>query len=87
MDGATPSAGLLGRIERGEVGGVILLGSNVTTRAALVASIRALRGAAVAGGQPPLLIAVDQEGGAIKRIPWAPPARGRRSLPAHGSSC
>ena len=73
MDGATPSAGLLGRIERGEVGGVILLGSNVTTRAALVASIRALRGAAVAGGQPPLLIAVDQEGGAIKRIPWAPP--------------
>jgi beta-N-acetylhexosaminidase len=27
----------------------------------------------VAGGQPKLLIAVDQEGGSIKRIPWAPP--------------
>ena len=26
-----------------------------------------------AGGQPKLLIAVDQEGGSIKRIPWAPP--------------
>ena len=26
-----------------------------------------------AGGQPPLLIGIDQEGGSVKRIPWAPP--------------
>jgi beta-N-acetylhexosaminidase len=39
----------------------------------LIALTGKLRAAAAAGGQPPLLIAVDQEGGSIKRIPWAPP--------------
>jgi beta-N-acetylhexosaminidase len=73
MEGLTPSADLLGRIRRGEVGGVILFGSNVTTRAALIALTGKLRAAAAAGGQPRLLIGVDQEGGSIKRIPWAPP--------------
>jgi beta-N-acetylhexosaminidase len=73
MDGLTPSADLLGRIRRGEVGGIILFGSNITTATALKALTAKLRAAAAAGGQPPLLIAVDQEGGSIKRIPWAPP--------------
>jgi beta-N-acetylhexosaminidase len=73
MDGVTPSAALLGRIRRGEVGGVILFGANITTEKALRALTATLRGAATAGGQRPLLIAVDQEGGPIKRIPWAPP--------------
>jgi beta-N-acetylhexosaminidase len=73
MEGVTPSADLLGRIGRGEIGGVILFGANVTTKAALIALIGTLQDAAAAGGQPPLLIAVDQEGGTIKRIPWAPP--------------
>jgi beta-N-acetylhexosaminidase len=73
MDGLVPSADLLGRIRRGEVGGVILFGSNIATRTALIALTRTLRRAAVAGGQPKLLIAVDQEGGPVKRIPWAPP--------------
>ena len=36
MKGLTPSAGLLDRIRRGEVGGVILFGENVTTPSALV---------------------------------------------------
>ena len=73
MDGTTPSADLLGRIRRGEIGGVILFGSNLTTRSALIALTGTLRAAAAAGGQPRFIIAVDQEGGAIKRIPWAPP--------------
>lgn len=73
MDGTTPSADLLGRIRRGEVGGVILFGANITTRSALIALTGTLRAAGVAGGQPRFLIAVDQEGGAINRIPWAPP--------------
>ena len=73
MDGLTPSADLLGRIKRGEVGGVILFGANITTPEALTALTSKLRGAAAAGKQPPLLIGVDQEGGSIKRIPWAPP--------------
>jgi len=73
MDGVTPSADLLGRIRRGEVGGVILFGQNITTPAALTALTTTLRSAAAAGGQPHLLIAVDQEGGSVKRIPWVPP--------------
>ena len=36
MEGTTPSADLLGRIGRGEIGGVVLFGSNLTTRAALI---------------------------------------------------
>ncbi len=83
MEGATPSADLLGRIGRGEVGGVILFGENITTANALIALTKKLHAAAAAGGQPPLLIAVDQEGGPIKRIPWAPPTI---SPPAMGTS-
>ena len=84
MDGVTPSANLLGRIRRGEVGGVILFGRNVTTPAAMIALTAQLRGAAAAGGQPRLLIAVDQEGGAIKRIPWAPPTLSAPQMGADG---
>ena len=73
MSGTTPSAGILGRIGRGEVGGVILFGSNVTTARALRALTGQLQAAAAAGGQPPLLIATDQEGGSVLRVPWAPP--------------
>ena len=73
MDGTTPSANLLGRIRRGEVGGIILFGSNITTAYALRTLTAKLRAAATAGGRPKLLIAVDQEGGPVKRIPWAPP--------------
>jgi len=73
MQGLTPSADLLGRIQRGEIGGVILFGSNISTAAALRTLTATLRGAAAAGGRPPLLIAVDQEGGSVKRIPWIPP--------------
>jgi beta-N-acetylhexosaminidase len=73
MSGTTPSPALLGRIGRGEIGGVILFGWNVTTRDALVALTARLQKAASDAGQPPLLIATDQEGGSVKRIPWAPP--------------
>jgi beta-N-acetylhexosaminidase len=75
MDGPTATPAMLARIQRGEVGGVILFGRNITTAAALKALTKELRAAAATGGQPRLLIAVDQEGGAIKRIPWAPPTR------------
>jgi beta-N-acetylhexosaminidase len=73
MQGTTPSADLLSRIRHGQIGGVILFGSNITTAAALDALTATLQNAAAAGGQPPLLVATDQEGGSIKRIPWAPP--------------
>jgi beta-N-acetylhexosaminidase len=86
MDGVTPSADLLGRIRRGEVGGIILFGPNITTPAALIALTAQLRSAAAAGGQPRLLIAVDQEGGPIKRIPWAPPTLSAPQMGRIGSA-
>ena len=84
MDGTTPSASLLQRIRLGQVGGVILFGRNITTATALKALTKRLRDEAIAGGQPPLLIAVDQEGGSIQRIPWAPPTLSPPQMGADG---
>jgi len=86
MSGTTPSSGLLSRIGRGQIGGVILFGSNVTTPAALAGLSAKLQAAAAAGGQPPLLISTDQEGGAVKRVPWAPPAIAPPDMGAHGGA-
>jgi beta-N-acetylhexosaminidase len=71
--GTTPSRALLERARRGRIGGVILFGPNVSDR--LRATIRTLQRAARAGGNAPLLIAVDQEGGEVRRLPSLPPAR------------
>ena len=73
MSGTTPSAALLARIRAGQIGGVILFGSNVSAAAQVATLDATLQAAARAGGRPPLLIATDQEGGTVKRIPWAPP--------------
>jgi beta-N-acetylhexosaminidase len=73
MDGTTPSAALLGRIQRGEIGGVILFSFNIASAGQVRAMTKQLQAAAAAGGQPPLLISTDQEGGIVKRLPWAPP--------------
>ncbi len=74
MQGTTPSASLLERVRRGEVGGVIVHGFNFRTNEGLRRITRSLQAAAAAGGRPRLLIAVDQEGGEVKTVPWAPPS-------------
>jgi beta-N-acetylhexosaminidase len=86
MSGTTADADLLGRIQRGEIGGVILFGSNISSAAQLNALTTTLRNAAAAGGQPPLLIATDQEGGAVKRLSWAPPTLSPPQMGALGSA-
>jgi beta-N-acetylhexosaminidase len=73
MDGRFPSRSLRARVRKGQVGGVILFGPNVGPN--LRGAIAALQRAARAGGNPPLLIAVDQEGGEVKRLSSLPPAR------------
>jgi beta-N-acetylhexosaminidase len=73
MRGRFPSRSLRIRVRRGEVGGVILFGPNVGP--GLPGAIAALQRAARAGGNPPLLIAVDQEGGEVKRLRTLPPSR------------
>ena len=73
MAGRKPSGSLLRRVRRGEVGGVVLLGRNISSPAAVRRLTQQLQRAAAQGGQPPLLISIDQEGGSVKRVPWAPP--------------
>jgi beta-N-acetylhexosaminidase len=86
MDGTRPSRSLLRRVRRGRVGGVILFSHNFGSAASLRAITRKLRRAAADGGQPRLLIAVDQEGGLVKRIPWIPPRLSPPEMGELGSS-
>lgn len=60
---------------RGEIGGVILFPDPQTSADELGGEIAKLRRAADAGGAPPLLIAIDQEGGEVKRLADLPPDR------------
>lgn len=73
MTGTTPSPALLKAARAGQVGAVILFGSNIVSRAQTVALTGNLQRAAAGGGNPKLLIAVDQEGGQVKRLPAGPP--------------
>jgi beta-N-acetylhexosaminidase len=73
MDGTSAPAWLLSAARQGRVGSVILFAANVSSRSQLRALTGSLQRAARAGGNPPLLIAVDQEGGQVKRLPAGPP--------------
>jgi len=86
MDGTRPSASLLARARRGQIGGVILHGFNFATASQLRSIAITLQQAAAAGGRPKLLIAVDQEGGPVKTVRWAPPTRSPQQMGASGSS-
>jgi beta-N-acetylhexosaminidase len=79
LAGTQPSAALLARIRAGEVGGVIFFRWNITSEAAVTALVRRLQDEAAAGGNPPLLIAVDQEGGIVRRLP-GPPERSASAM-------
>lgn len=73
MEGHTPSFALLRSIRKGRIGGVILFGDNIVTQRQIAAVVAQLQSAARAGGNPPLLVAVDQEGGDVKRFASLPP--------------
>jgi beta-N-acetylhexosaminidase len=55
-------------LAKGEAGGVILFERNITSPPQLKALTAALRDAATSAEQPPPLIAVDQEGGQVRRL-------------------
>ncbi len=86
MGGTTPSQRLLRRIRRGEIGGVVLLGSNIRNRTQARTLTRRLQRAAREGDQPPLLIAIDPEGGDVRRVPWAPPTKTVPAMGRNGST-
>jgi beta-N-acetylhexosaminidase len=69
---APPSHRFLTRIRNGKMGGVVLLGNDWLTRHTAATATAELQQAACTRGEP-LLIAVDQEGGIVRRLAWAPP--------------
>jgi beta-N-acetylhexosaminidase len=71
---APPSARFLSRIRNGKMGGVVLLGNGWLTQSTAAAVTAKLQQAACTRGEP-LLIAVDQEGGIVRRLFWAPPTQ------------
>ena len=72
-----PSATFLARIRAGEMGGVIL--THRWTPAEFSATTAKLHAVSCEIGRP-LLVFVDQEGGAIRRLTWAPPSHSAREL-------
>jgi beta-N-acetylhexosaminidase len=86
MNGTTPSPSLLRRARNGEIGGVIVHRFNFASSRQLRSITRTLQQAAVAGGRPKLLIAVDQEGGPVKTVPWIPPTLSPTQLGRLGSA-
>lgn len=76
LHGATPTKELLKAVREGKIGGIVLFPDGADPAAAGEA-VAELQEAARRGDNPPLLVAVDQEGGPIKRFPQGPP---RRSL-------
>jgi beta-N-acetylhexosaminidase len=69
---APPTRSFLTRIRRGELGGVLFLGNGWLTPSSVKKFTAQLQKAACTRGEP-LLVAVDQEGGIVKRLSWAPP--------------
>jgi len=65
---------LLGAARRGEIGGVVLFPPEDIAGRRLAAELERLQKAAATGGNPPLLVAIDQEGGAVERLPALAPA-------------
>ena len=71
--GHSPPGDLLRRIRRGYVGGVILFAHNVRSRrqvARMVGRLQSVR--RPPGLRRPLFVMVDQEGGAVRRLPGPP---------------
>jgi len=86
MTGTSADPGLLARIRAGEIGGVILYADNIVSPGQTRALVHQLQSAASAGHNPPLLISTDQEGGQVKRLPWAPPTIPPPAMGADGSA-
>lgn len=86
FDGSSAPGALLRRIERGELGGVIVFTRNLGSRSQVRSMTSAFqRAAARAPGGRRLLIMVDQEGGQVSRL-TGPPRRSPAQVGATGSA-
>jgi beta-N-acetylhexosaminidase len=80
VTGLTASPQLLSRVKSGHVGAVILYGENIANNNQLRRLTSSLQDAARAGGNPPLLIGTDQEGGSVRRLLDAPPTMSAQEM-------
>lgn len=78
--GTRPTKAILRDVRRGRVGGIILFENNMPSERSARRTIKQLQSAARAGGQPRLLVMLDQEGGIVKRLPNAPPRLSPRQM-------
>jgi len=85
-NGLAPPAGLLNLIRHGDVGGVIFFSFNIASQAQLQSVISQLVAANAASSNPasqyPLLLMSDQEGGLVRRLPWAGPTQSEAQIGA-----
>jgi beta-N-acetylhexosaminidase len=80
-----PPQALVERIRRGELAGVILFAENAPSIARARATADRLQKIPRPNGlRAPLLVMIDQEGGLVRRLPDAPPARSARQMSADG---
>ena len=73
FSGPSPSAEIERLIREQFLGGVILFQKNVETPPQVARLCRDLQDLARQAGLPPLLIAADQEGGPVERLPLGMP--------------
>jgi beta-N-acetylhexosaminidase len=66
--GIEPTEAMLAALERTRAAGIVLFGDNVGTPAELHALVSAFQTRAKEIGLPPLLVAMDQEGGIVSRL-------------------
>src|SRR3954451_25286755 len=71
---APPTTRFLTRIRHGKMAGVLFLGNGWLTKSKVKQITKQLEKAACTRGEP-LLVALDQEGGIVKRLSWAPPTK------------
>ena len=81
-----PSADLLERASRGELGGVIVFPSEGVDPRVIEKGVEELREAALVGGFEAPLVAIDQEGGDVKRLPELPPSIAPAQMEAEGGT-
>ena len=85
--GVTPSADILATLKQQHLGGVTLFRAfNIANPAQVRELTASLQRAATAAGQPPLLIAVDQEGGTLMALAETTQFPGNLALGATGSA-
>jgi len=86
FSGTRAPAYVLRALRERRVAGVILFGGNAPSAGSVRALTAQLRRAARAGGGPPPIVCLDQEGGAIRTLRFAPSAIGQAGQATPGAA-